>query len=119
MYNLKLMLCISGVYMPPFGLLIGTMLLQAVALYVSRKEVSNQENWNFLNLSPFLLFSSICGLIFHSAPDKLTRFNRAMALGLSTEDVVFSGFCILSVIHCVLTSTFGARYFVCLMFSIS
>ena len=105
--------------MPPFGLLIGTMLLQAVALYVSRKEVSNQENWNFLNLSPFLLFSSICGLIFHSAPDKLTRFNRAMALGLSTEDVVFSGFCILSVIHFVLTSTFGARYFVCLMFSIS
>ena len=97
--------------MPPFGLLIGTMLLQAVALYVSRKEVQNQANWNFLNLGPFMLFSSICGLIFHGAPDKMTRFNRSMNLNLSTEDVVFSGFCLLSIIHCVLTSMFGARYF--------
>ncbi|XP_032792055.1 LOW QUALITY PROTEIN: glycosylphosphatidylinositol anchor attachment 1 protein [Daphnia magna] len=99
-----------GVYMPPFGLMIGAMLLQAVALYISRKEKSNEkESWNFLNLGSFLLYSTICGLIFHSAPEKLTKFNRYMALGLSTEDVVFGGFCMLSILHCMLISTFGAR----------
>lgn len=97
--------------MPPFGLMIGTMLLQAVALYVSRKEGPNKDSWNFLNLGPFLLFSGICGLVFNTAPVKLTQLNRSMELGLSTEDVVFGGFCILSIIHCVLISTFGVRYF--------
>lgn len=97
--------------MPPFGLMIGAMLLQAVALYVSRKEKPNgKESWNFLNLGPFLLYSTICGLIFHSAPEMLTRLNRCMVLGLSTEDVVFGGFCVLSVVHCMLTSTLGVRY---------
>lgn len=109
--SLTLLNFLIGVYMPPFGLMIGTMLLQAVALYVSRKEGPNKENWNFLNLGPFLLFSAICGLIFHAAPIKLTQLNRSMELGLSTEDVVFGGFCILSIIHCVLISTFGVRYF--------
>lgn len=99
-----------GVYMPPFGLMIGSMLLQAVALYVSRKEHPVQENWNFLCLGPFLLFSMICGLVFYSAPVWLTHTNRSMELGLSTEDVVFGGLCILSIIHCGLTSTLGKRY---------
>ncbi|XP_046631275.1 glycosylphosphatidylinositol anchor attachment 1 protein-like [Daphnia pulicaria] len=99
-----------GVYMPPFGLMIGSMLLQAVALYISRKENPNEkQNWNFLNLGSFVLYSTICGLLFYSAPEKLTIFNRSMALGLSTEDVVFGGFCMLSVIHCILTSTVGVR----------
>lgn len=97
--------------MPPFGLMIGSMLLQAVALYISRKENPNEkQNWNFLNLGSFLLYSTICGLLFYSAPEKLTRLNRSLALGLSTEDVVFGGFCILSVMHCILTSTVGVRY---------
>lgn len=99
-----------GVYMPPFGLMIGSMLLQAVTLYISRKENLGKQNWNFLNLGPFFLYSILCGLMFHAAPEKLTKLNKAMELGLSTEDVVFGGFTILSVIHGVLTSTFGARY---------
>ena len=98
-----------GVYMPPFGLMIGSMLLQAVALYVSRKETQNEKDWNFLELGPLLFFSSICGLILKSAPVYLTSLNRSLELGFSTEDVVFGGLCILSVIHCTLFSPFSLR----------
>jgi len=100
----------KGVYMPPFGLMIGSMLLKAVALYISRNEAAKKkQNWNLLQLGPLLLFSLVCGLLLGVAPELLTRINRTMELGLSTEDTVFGGFCILSAIHCVLFTTFGAR----------
>lgn len=96
--------------MPPFGLLIGSMLLYAVALYVSRKGTANQEHWNFLKLGPLLLVSLVCGLCLNAAPEVLTGVNQSMEFGLSTEDTVFGGFCILSLIHCVLFSFLGAKY---------
>ena len=96
--------------MPPFGLMIGSMLLKAVALYISRNDAAKKkQNWNFLQLGPLLLFSLVCGLLLSAAPEHLTRMNRSMELGFSTEDTIFGGFCILSAIHCVLFSTFGAR----------
>lgn len=95
--------------MPPFGLLIGSMLLQAVALYISRKSANNKEHWNFLKLGPLLLFSLVCGLVINAAPEYLTGLNHSLDLGLSTEDTIFGGFCILSIIHCILFSTLGSR----------
>ena len=96
--------------MPPFGLMIGSMLLKAVALYISRNDAAKKkQNWNFLQLGPLLLFSLVCGLLLSAAPEHLTRMNRSMELGFSTEDTIFGGFCILSALHCVLFSTFGAR----------
>ena len=96
--------------MPPFGLMIGSLLLKAVALYISRNDsTKKKEGWNFLQLGPLLLFSLVCGLILNAAPEHLTKLNRIMELGLSTEDTIFGGFCILSVVHCFLFSTFGAR----------
>lgn len=95
--------------MPPFGFMIGSMLVQAVALYVSRKESSHKENWNFLSLGPFMLFSMVFSMIFNAVPIKLTQFNRSLELGLSTENVIFGGFCILGLIHCILTATIGVR----------
>lgn len=98
-----------GVYMPPFALMIGAMVLQGIALYVSRRENPHQSNWNFLNLGPLVLFSLICGLFMNAAPSYLTEFNRSLELGLSTEDTVFGGLCLLSVCHCALFSTLGAK----------
>jgi len=96
--------------MPPFGLMIGSMLLKAVALYILRNDAAKKkQNWNFLQLGPLLLFSLVCGLLLSAAPEHFTRMNRSMELGFSTEDTVFGGFCILSAIHCFLFSTFGAR----------
>lgn len=95
--------------MPPFGLLIGSMLLQAVALYVSRKTTESKEEWNFLRLGQMLLFSLVCGLLFNAAPEHLTALNSSLKLGLSTEDTIFGGFCMLSIVHCVLFSSLGSR----------
>lgn len=100
---------IAGVYMPPFGLLIGSMLLYAVALYVSRKGTAKENQWNFLKLGPLLLLSLGSGLCLYAAPEYLTWLNRSMEWGLSTEDTVFGGYCILSLIHCVLFSFLGSR----------
>lgn len=95
--------------MPPLGLMMGAILLQAVALYISRKESPDATPWNFLKLSPILIFSFICGLLLHSAPEYLTQLNRAFQLQLSTEDTIFGGFTLLSIIHLALFSTLGAR----------
>jgi len=98
-----------GVYMPPFALMIGAMVLQGVALYISRREDPSQTQWNFLNLGPLMLLSLICGLFFKASPSHLNELNRSLELGLSTEDAVFGGLCLISVIHCALFSTVGAR----------
>lgn len=98
-----------GVYMPPFGLMMGAILLQAIALYISRKENQDATNWNFLKLSPMLILSFICGLLLHSAPEYLTQLNRTFQLQLSTEDTIFGGFALLSIAHLTLFSTISAR----------
>ena len=99
-----------GVYMPPFGLMVGSLLLQAVALYLSGKEEPETEGWNFVKLLPMLLLALVSGLIFHSAPEYLALINRFMNLKLSTEDAIFGGFCILTIIHWIVFSNLGQRY---------
>ena len=96
--------------MPPFGLMVGSLLLQAVALYLSGKQEPETEGWNFVKLLPMLLLALVSGLIFHSAPEYLALINRFMNLKLSTEDAIFGGFCILTIIHWIVFSNLGQRY---------
>lgn len=93
-----------GVYMPPFALMISSMVVQGIALYISRNEDANPTSWNFLDLGPLVLFSLICGFFFKASPLYLNELNRSLELGLSTEDAVFGGLCLISVIHCSLFS---------------
>lgn len=95
--------------MPPFALMLGSMLVQGVALYVSRREGSNQAHWNFLHLGPIVLFSLICGFFVRASPLYLNELNQSLQLGLSTEDAIFGGLCIICMVQCTLFSTVGVR----------
>ena len=88
--------------MPPFGLIVTCLLVQAIAMYISRKDLDQQQQtqWNFLQIGPLLLPAVVAGLLFESAPQYFSYINRWLALDLSIEDAIFAAFCALSLIHC-------------------
>jgi len=97
-----------GVYMPPFGLMVGCLLVRALGLYFKLNAPENQRSTGgFTQLLPILFMAVVSGLVFHSAPEYLIHLNKTLQLRLSTEDGIFGGLCILSIVHWTLFAYLG------------
>lgn len=94
--------------MPPFGLMVGCLLVRALGLYFKLNAPENQRSTGgFTQLLPILFMAVVSGLVFHSAPEYLIHLNKTLQLRLSTEDGIFGGLCILSIVHWTLFAYLG------------
>lgn len=94
-----------GVYMPPFGMIAGGVLVKALALWYStscaaeeqdqNKKIKKKIDYGLLGCVPLVVLMHMISVALAFAPPMLSRLGSSM--GLSAEDSVFLGigaFCI-------------------------